>query len=378
VEVVWGFVHTKWRGQPDPEFSSSPGDEFVPYFRNQGALRPYSVTAEDWRASHDDDQVYWKKGTGSRPRPANWRNYESPKILVSAQTNLNSVSMLVAAIDRANYYPGKHFLVVTLLPTWEAAFRATYPTAAHTSTENLLRWFCAILNSPVGHAWFAKHAGPRGVQADICLTFPLPQTYDPAVVEAVARIEAMPRPDNLGQVPTWDPEAGIVTPPPDLFGAAQASNDFWRAVGDVNRLVMASYGLDEQARARVMSLLRGVMDPWAEHPKDIAILPASVTTKVIRGKTVSVDPSGQAVTVELSWKALGNGASVRILVPAFMPGWALSPDQEFTCRAPSKCTLADLAENVWLLREFRAVPFDYLPIEALEQMVGYREGAAHQ
>ncbi len=378
MEVVWGFVHTKSRDQQEPEFSSSPGDDFVPYFRQQGALRPYSVTAEDWRASHDDDQVYWKKGTGYGPYPGNWPNYESPKILVSAQSNLNSASLLVAAIDRANYYPGKHFLVVTLLPTWEAAFRAAYPNVAHVSAENVLRWYCGILNSPVGHAWFAKHAGPRGLQADICLTFPLPQTYDTAVAEAVARIEAMPRPDSLGPVPTWNPEAGVVTPPPDLYGAAQPGNNFWRAVGDANRLVMESYGLDEQGRARVMSMLRGVMDPWAEHPKDVAILPASATIKVLRGKTVSVDPSGQAVTVELSWKALGNEGPVRIPVPAFMPGWVLSPGQEFTCRAPSKCTLADLAANVWLLREFRPVPFDYLPIEALEQMVGYREGAAQQ
>jgi hypothetical protein len=228
----------------------------------------------------------------------------------------------------------------------------------------------------LGHAWFAKHAGPRGLQADICLTLPLPQTYNPAVAEAVARIEVMPRPDNLGTVPTWDPVAGSVTPPPDLFGADHPGNDFWRAVGDANRLVMASYGLDEQARTRVMNLLRGVMDPWAEHPKDVAILPASTTTKVVRGKTVSVDAAGQAVTVELSWKALGNGAPVRIPVPAFMPGWALSPGQESTCRAPSKCTLADLTANAWLLREFRSVPFDYLPIEVLEQMVGYQEVAA--
>jgi hypothetical protein len=30
VEVVWGFVHTKSRGQQEPEFSPSPGDDFVP------------------------------------------------------------------------------------------------------------------------------------------------------------------------------------------------------------------------------------------------------------------------------------------------------------------------------------------------------------
>jgi hypothetical protein len=36
--------------------------------------------------------------------------------------------------------------------------------------------------------------------------------------------------------------------------------------------------------------------------------------------------------------------------------------------------LEDLRSNPWLLREFKAVPYGYLPIETLEQMIGYRAG----
>ncbi len=67
-EAVWGFLHTKKKKNSDPEFSSEVEDEtFVPFLKHQSALAPYVVTHDDWLASHDDDQHYWKRGTGPRP-----------------------------------------------------------------------------------------------------------------------------------------------------------------------------------------------------------------------------------------------------------------------------------------------------------------------
>ena len=127
-------------------------------------------------------------------------------------------------------------------------FRRAYPKAPVVSREDALRWFCAILNSPVGHAWFVKNAGPRGPQRDVCLTLPLPQTYNPAIAAAVARIQGMARPGNITYVATWNPDAGLITPAGNLFGeeATNASmvNDFWRAVGTLNDMVLKSYGLE--------------------------------------------------------------------------------------------------------------------------------------
>src|SRR5205814_9551972 len=144
--------------------------------------------------------------------------------------------------------------------------------------------------------------GPRGPQADVCLTMPLPKAYDPAIAEGVARLETMPRPGNLGAVPTWNPEAGLITPVADLFGdsaaSAQRENDYWRAIIELNGRVLASYGLEHADRKRIITFLTGVIDPWADHPRDVALLPATVTTRVLQGKTVSTDPLGQNITVE--------------------------------------------------------------------------------
>jgi hypothetical protein len=84
----------------------------------------------------------------------------------------------------------------------------------------------------------------------------------------------------------------------------------------------------------------------------------------------------QTIEVELLWKSLGNGKPVSLPIPKFMPGWALQPDQEFTCMAPAKVTLEALRANPWLLRSFAAVPYSYLSNEKLEEMIGFRTGAA--
>jgi len=190
----------------------------------------------------------------------------------------------------------------------------------------------------------------------------------------------MPRPENIADVATWNPDAGLVTAAGDLFGeeatTASQVNDFWRAVGTLNNLVLDSYDIRGSSRDRMISLLLGVVDPWVAHPREVSQLAPTDKTRVLRGETVSVDTGRQTVTIKLSWKALGNEEPVVIPAPAFMPGWALRPGREFTCRAPAKCTLAHLRNNPWLLREFKAVPYDYLPTETLEQMVGYKAGVA--
>ncbi len=378
-EAVWGFVHTRLHGKPDPEFSSTAGEGFVPYVRHQSALRPYILTDEDWRNSHQDDQRFWKKGSGPVPCRSSWPNFESPKILISAQSNRNALSQLVAALDCAKYYPGKHFLVVTLRSSWETDLRSAYlELQGAQSPQDILRWLCAIFNSAVGHSWFAKHAGPRGPQADVCLTMPLPRSYDPAIAHQVARLQEKPRPQNLGSVPTWNPMAGIIKPEIDLFGeaaeTARQNNDFWEAVATVNALVVASYGLTESDHERITAFINGMVEPWVEHGPDVARLTNTTILRVLRGKTLSVNPLAQTVEVELSWKSLGGGAAVSIPIPKFMPGWVLQAGREFTCRAPSRATLEAVRANPWLLRDFAAIPYSYLPNETLEEMIGYRAG----
>jgi N-6 DNA Methylase len=378
-EAGWGFTHTKAQGDPDPEFSPTATPGFVPCIRLQSALRPYNLTEGDWLASQPDDNRFWKKGSGRRPAQQNWPYFEAPKILISAQSNRNAISQLVAALDIAKYYPGKHFLALTLLSHWESPFQLAYPALKATSSvEAILRWLCAILNSPFGHAWFAKHAGPRGPQADVCLTMPLPAEYDPAIAQQVAHLEVLPRPANLDDVPTWNPLAGMVTLAEDLFGdaaAAQTTNTYWQVVEAINTRVLASYGLSNSERERFTAFINGMVEPWTEYPPEAAQIDSTTILRVLRGKTLSVNPLAQTMEVELLWRALGNGNAVSIPIPKFMPGWALQAERAFTCLAPAKATLETVRANPWLLRDFAALPYSYLPNEKLEEMIGFRTGA---
>ena len=252
VEVVWGFVHTKSRGQPEPVFSPSPALDFVPYVRQQNALRPYTLTKEDWKASHDDDLMYWERGTGYGA--VSRGTGRKPRILRRLSSKLRgNWNFLISTRGRRwisrNTTP-LSTQVVILVKDWETSFRQAYPSVGSgISSEEVLRWFCAILNSPVGHAWFVKNAGPRGPQADVCLTMPLPRSYDPAIPAAIERLQAMPRPHNIMAVATWNPEAGLMSHTGDLFGdAADATaqvNSFWQAIAALNDQVMSSYGLEE-------------------------------------------------------------------------------------------------------------------------------------
>ena len=166
--------------------------------------------------------AYWKRGTGPWPCQPNWPKYESDKIIITAQGNRNAKSQLLAAMEYEGIYPGKHFLAVVLHDDWSELIQRMYASRPKENTD-ILRWLCAILNSPLGHAWFAEHAGPRGPRAEVVTGMPLPQSYDPAISETVAAIAKLSRPRNLREIATWNPEAGIIPEDSDLFGEGARS-----------------------------------------------------------------------------------------------------------------------------------------------------------
>src|SRR5260370_19764448 len=131
--------------------------------------------------------------------------------------------------------------------------------------------------------------------------------------------------------------------------------------------------MSQADRRRVLAFLRGMTDPWIAHESDVSKLPGNTILRILRGRTISVEASRQELKVELSWRSLGGGKEIIIPVPKFMPGWALSESQEFTCRAPTATSLDAIRANSWLLRDFRPVPYRYLSVEALEKIAGYEK-----
>ncbi len=242
--------------------------------------------------------------------------------------------------------------------------------------RSVLLWLCCTLNSPVGHAWYATNAAPRGVRSEVALRFPLPSVYDPQIPRKAESLARMTRPPSLGKNPTWDPDSGMTHERSRPMNAedketADSSDRYWQTVGEINQLVMDSYDMKRRDREGLTSFLEGMTaqaTTAGEHPAD---LPHDMKLRVLRGRTLSISAKTQKVGLSMSWTSLGRGKPVRIPFPGFMPGWALERGREFTCRAPENCTLEDLRSNPWLLRDFRPIPYSYLDKDELERMIGY-------
>ncbi|AMV27552.1 hypothetical protein VT84_24335 [Gemmata sp. SH-PL17] len=383
--VVWGFLHTKDKKYESPVFHTKPATGRVPYFHLQSKLRPYCLTEADWEECHANGKGYWEQGTGPGPRHENWLHYESPKIVVASQGNPNQQAQLIAAVDLEQRYPGKHFIVITLREGWEHTFRnlSQIPLdggESLVSQESTLRWLCAILNSPIGHAYAAVNNTARGGQAKQWTSFNIPATYDPRIAVLVEVLERLPRPANLVDTPTWDPPTMTAAPTsqsaPSLPGMEDeepepSGNAYWELVREINQRVFETYGLNADDQRQIMTFLRSMTDPWAAHGKDVADLPPHTELRVMQGAVHSIDVGAQTISLKLSWAAFRPGP-VTIPIPKFMPGWALEEGRGFTCRAPRETKIDDLRKNEWLLRDFRPLPYGYLSVPELERMLGYQ------
>ena len=82
---------------------------------------------------------------------------------------------------------------------------------------------------------------------------------------------------------------------------------------------------------------------------------------------MSVDAVKQQITVKLSRY---SSDPLTIPIPHDFPGWALADGSEFTCLAPrDDRDPQSVKTNPWLLRDFRPLPYAYLTVTQLEEMV---------
>lgn len=341
------------------EFSPRKEPGFVPYLRSQRRLKPFFLQREDWwKDDPDSEHRFVDPSTGHRPRKLLRALFEAPKIVVSFRNNRNSDSQLVAAYDDQGVFPEHDFRCVAISrkvdqePRW-----ATQLLSNHRERE-LLLWLTAVLNSLVAHAWVATCSPPRGPLEIVLLSLPLPPEFDediPRLVEETAQVERAIAAD----APLWD--ASLEGTPSKFMGLAV----------ELNKRVLASYGLGRKDVDLLKQFLRGMTDPWVDASKTAHLPIEGAAYLRITGKVVEVDVKRQQVTLDLPRYRKKAEGPVKVPLPKHMPGWALRAGVEFTCLAPVNRRDPSDLQDPWLLREFRLLPYSYLQPSEIEKIAGF-------
>ena len=198
------------------------------------------------------------------------------KILVTARSSRNVESQLVAALDfKKSTQERISFQSCSRERRVGQPFRKTHTIVLREDSSDTLRWLCA-LNSPLGHAWFAKQAGPGGrvpksSRECPCLDHSIRPSRKPWPHCGTAEA---PKPSRT---PTWNPGAGIIPEGSDLFDEeleqVRRDNAYWRAVQRLNDLVLRSYELSP-TDAHISGLLRGMYRALGRSQECVATLPA--------------------------------------------------------------------------------------------------------
>jgi hypothetical protein len=173
-------------------------------------------------------------------------------------------------------------------------------------------------------------------------------------VEAARSVE---RPDNLDELTIWSQWSDRRPSSP--------GSDFATIAGQLNCLLFRSFGLSQDDFVQVTRYLESMTNPWVNGSADAHIV--AHPERRIRGTVVSADAGTQQITVKLSRY---SSDPLTIPIPHDFPGWALADGSEFTCLAPrNDRDPQSVKTNPWLLRDFRPLPYAYLTVAQLEEMV---------
>ncbi len=348
-------------------FSSVPGKGLFPYMRHQGQLRPYYVDVADWRRPTTDPNArhnYIDPSTGRWIHQESWPLYRGSKILVTTRGARNRRQQFVAAYDAAvdnrGVFPEHDFICLTVRQDPNFAPWARKLLDKH-GPRDVLLWIAAILNAPLAQAWVALRAASRGLGQDDLGSISLP-SFDPAIPAIAERILKLdPTERSTNETATWE----HYTADP----LERDSVHFEALAGHLNYRVAASYGLTEDEVVALKSYLREMTEQWVDAPSDAHLPRLDQRYRRISGTVVAVNVTRQTMTLDLP--RYRPDGPLEVPLPRHIPGWALTPEVEFTCSVPVDSLSADDLRNPWLLRDFMPVPYSYLGTEELERLIGY-------
>jgi len=344
-------------------FSSVARPGFRPYLRHQRSIVPYFLLEEHWRNDRAPSQAYVDPESARWPKRELWPMYERAKILLTNNTNRNSSCQVRAAFDDHGLFPDGDIACLALRPPSGAQDSWASRLLGDFDERLILLWLAAILNSPVSHAWVASSAPPRAIPEEVRTSLPLPATLDPRIPELVEKTLHVSR-TSQGEFEVWKSLGRGTVPPGNMT--------FHELAGQINVLVLESYGLSVRDGQVLQTYLRGMTDPWVDAPEDAHLPLPETAYRRITGKVVGVDVKRQEVTLDIPRYSRKAGGPLKVPLPKHMPGWALREGAEFTCMAPSNRRDPGDLQDPWLLREFRPLPYPYLQPSEIERMAGFR------
>lgn len=347
-----------WARGEESVFESSPQKPagFEPYFQRQSCLLPFFVAREDWVDAPNVRGLFVDPETSRWKKKKSWDLFRGLKLIVTARTNRNAQTQLVAAIDELGLFPEDDFRCIALNRCTGASDAVTQVRTS-ASDRQMLLWLAAILNSPLGQAWIAITSSPRGLTNEVLESLPLPSRLDQRIPDLVEATRSVERPEGLGDLTLWSQWSDRRPSSP--------GSDFATIAGQLNFLVFRSYGLSQVDFVKVTRYLESMTNPWLNGSADAHIV--TYPERRIRGTVLSADTLKQQITVKLPRY---SSDPLTIPIPHDIPGWAMAEGSEFTCLAPrNDRDPQSVKTNPWLLRDFRPLPYAYLTVKQLEEMV---------
>lgn len=351
-----GFKGIDMTGASSESFSTKPAEGMFPYMRQQALLRPYCITRADWH-------YYVNPTDGNRSRADSWPVLKREKVIVTMRGNRNKRRQCVAAYDPTfdgiGVFPEHDFSCFGIredhanLAAW-----ARNLVKSHNS-QAILRWLAAVLNSPLAQAWVATRGAARGLSNDDITSVPLPR-FDPVVPKLVEQVGKLPNSGRtLEKSACWEI---FTTNPP-------GSNATFDAIaGHINHRIATAYGLSQEDIAALKSYLREMTEQETGTSDDTHLPRPGSQYYRIHGTVLGVDVIRQEMTLDIPRYRAGP---LVVPLPRHIPGWALTNGVDFACEVPAESVCAADLRDPWLLREFMPVPYSYLSIDELEDLIGY-------
>jgi len=319
---IWSGINT--RPNKEAEYSSkklSTG-RWELYLAYQKTLEPYHITNRTFIS--DRKYVRYEKEFVCSMNEKRERDFLSPKIVVTSDTNQNTLVRFRAAIDGYKTFPEHNFRCFKVRPKYKE--------------EYSLEWLVGVLNSPVAQSWVSSWAGARQISRAVFRSIPLPKIVDNDIAKLVKQ---------NGDAKAEEREA---------------------IREEIDRLVFQSYGIPQEHWVEIKSFIKGMVNPWVESSEETHRHVGA--TQTVTGHVISLD-SVEKQRIELFIDVFCHGdETINIRIPKFMPGWALREGQSFRAKLDKSIfTVEELEKNSYALHDFRPLRYAYKSYDELVKAV---------